>query len=729
MKILMATMALDIGGAETHIVELSKALAKEGHEILIASAGGVYVPEVEAVGVRHILLPMNRRRFSTMWRAKNQLAQVIAKEKPDIVHAHARIPAFLCGMLQKKMRFPFVTTAHWVFSAKGMAGAFTNWGQRVIAVSEDIKEYLIEEYHYPAQHISVTINGIDTEKFSPSVQGLREELGISPQASVLCSVSRLDKDRALVAQELIALTPSLAKKIPDFVLLVVGGGNLEKELEEQAEKINESLGRKAIILTGGRTDINRLIATGDIFVGVSRAVLEGMSVGKVSIVAGNEGYQGIFTPDSLAEAVEGNFCCRGMALCSSLVLEEDVVKAFSLSKEEKKKLEIHGREVILSHYSVERMALDCLGMYGSVAKYQVVMSGYYGFDNAGDDAILQGICQEISPEVAVTVLSNNPKETTRQYGLTAVPRYHLKKVARAIKESDAVISGGGSLLQDRSSTRSILYYLGIMALGYHYHKPVMLYANGIGPVGKKSNRKKVVKAVERAQMVTLRDKDSAQELRAMGVQREDLYITADPVQAMTPASPEVGKGYLDRLGITGDFVSISLRDWGKMGADLSELALFCDKIQEKTGYEILFVLMQSVRDKSISEEVQGKMKASSYILEEEISPDALMSVLGQGKFCVAMRLHTLIFSARMGVPLLGLVYDPKVASFLAETEMLSCGDVGEFRCSEGEKQLDQLLEHYDSYVETIVKQQEKLEKKARENQKRLLEMLGQKKGE
>lgn len=202
MKILMATMGMNIGGAETHILELSKELKHQGHDVIIVSNGGVYVPEIEAAGIRHYQAPMHRRGFREMRRSRTILRDIISRERPDVVHAHARIPAFLCGSLQKRMGFPFVTTAHWVFDTSGILRYLTNWGQRTVAVSEDIKEYLIREYGLPPEHISVTINGIDTEKFSPAVSGERviREFGLDASRPILSYVSRMDADRALVAR-------------------------------------------------------------------------------------------------------------------------------------------------------------------------------------------------------------------------------------------------------------------------------------------------------------------------------------------------------------------------------------------------------------------------------------------------------------------------------------------------------------------------------------------------
>ena len=281
MKILMATMGLDIGGAETHIVELSKELTHQGHQVVIVSNGGVYVPEVEAAGIRHYEAPLNRRSFSSMRQAQAVLRRVIQAEKPDVVHAHARIPAFLCGSLQRSMGFPFVTTAHWVFDTKGMLRYLTNWGDRTVAVSDDIKAYLIREYGLKAENISVTINGIDTDKFSPEISGqaVLEEFSMDPEKPVVSYVSRMDADRAMVARQLIEVAPQLDRLVPGVQLLIAGGGNVFQELKEKADKVNADLGRKCVVMTGPRTDINRIVAAGQVFVGVSRAALEAMTEG------------------------------------------------------------------------------------------------------------------------------------------------------------------------------------------------------------------------------------------------------------------------------------------------------------------------------------------------------------------------------------------------------------------------------------------------------------------
>ena len=732
MRILMATMGLGIGGAETHIVELAKELNAQGHQVLIVSNGGVYVREVERAGIRHIQAPLHQRSLGAMYRAMGVLWGVIRRERPEVVHAHARIPAFLCGMLCGRMKVPFVTTAHWVFDTRGALRYLTNWGERTVAVSEDIKAYLIREYGLPAGHITVTINGIDTDKFSPALTGaeVADEFGLDRSKPVLSYVSRMDEDRALVADQLIQIAPRLEQEIPGVQLLIAGGGNVFDRLKARAEEVNAKLGRRCVTMTGPRTDINQIVAAGDVFVGVSRAALEAMSAGKPVIVAGNEGYQGLFGPDKLAEAQAGNFCCRGLPMSTTERLLADVIAALRLSREEKEELGAYGRQVIFDYYSVRRMAADCLSVYGQVRrkKYRVVMSGYYGFDNAGDDAILESIQQAIhdtSAEVSVTALSNDPDRTRRQYGLEAIPRFQFLRVFSALRRGDALLSGGGSLLQDTTSTRSLLYYLSVIRCAQLLGKPVMLYANGIGPVRRPANRRRVKRVVERAALVTLRDHSSARELEEMGVRRADIHVTADPVFHLVPA--EKGR-CLELLRSAGlgegrPFVAVSVREWRDTGGFDGELARLCDHLRRTYGMEVLFLLMQPAKDRGATRRVQALMEEPSFVLDAHCTPRELMGVLGQARLCLAMRLHTLIFAARMAVPAMGLVYDPKVASYLEELELPAAGHVESFDGDEAIRQADRLMADYEGVLVRLQEKSGQLAQAARENERLLMEML------
>ena len=735
-KILMVTMGLDIGGAETHIVELSKQLKSMGYDVAVVSNGGVYVPEIEQAGIRHYQAPLHRRSVGCMRRSLKILKQVIRQEQPDVVHAHARIPGFLCGLLHRRMKFPFVTTAHWVFQTSGALRYLTNWGQRTIAVSDDIKAYLIREYGIPGEHISITINGIDTDKFSPDVSGERvmAEFGLDPEKPIVSYVSRMDEDRALVARQLIEIAPALERRVPGVQLLIAGGGNVFDELNEKAAQVNEQLGRKTIVMAGARTDINEIVAAGDMFVGVSRAALEAMAAAKPVIVAGNEGYQGLFGPDKLEEARLGNFCCRGLELSSPERLLEDVAEVLNMPQERRDGLGAYGRRVIFDYYSVRRMAQDCLDMYEAVRNkaHHVLMSGYYGFSNAGDDAILQSIHDNLvnaSNEIAVTVLSKDPEQTKQRYGLDAVPRFNLFKVWKAVRRCDVLLSGGGSLLQDRTSTRSLLYYLAVIRLAQRKGKKVMLYANGIGPVTRVKNQRRVKNVVEQADLVTLRDHSSAEELRRMGVARTDLHVTADPVFTMNYATQERAQQILHEAGLKPEqsFAVISVRSWPGTDKFPKELAAVCDHLYEAYDLPSVFVLMQPDHDRQISRQVLQEMKYPGILLEQPLEPKEIMGVIAQSRLCVAMRLHTLIFAARAAVPVVGLVYDPKVSSYLEELDMPSAGTVEQFDRDQAVTCVDQLMADYDGRRAALERRSSRLSEAAAKNEALLLELLNGKK--
>ncbi len=729
MKILMAAMGLDIGGAETHIVELTRSLSRMGHEVTVASNGGVYVPEIEAAGARHIVIPMHRRSPALMMKSLGLLKKAVRDTRPDVVHAHARIPAFLCGILQKRMGFPLVTTAHWVFAAGGAAGALTNWGDRTVAVSEDIKRYLMDSYGVPEERISVTINGIDTEKFSPAVSGeaIRREFGIAPETPVVAHVSRLDESRADAAAALIEAAPKIAGHFPGAVVLIAGGGDVFDKLRSRAEAVNAALGRSCVILTGPRTDVNAVCAAGDVFVGVSRAALEAMAAAKPVVIAGNEGTMGLFDETKLQTGIEGNFCCRGCPLLTKETLLEDVLKALSLPVNERQRLSAFGRRVVLEHYSVERMAKDALYAYREArAGGRVVLSGYYGYGNAGDEAILRALIasvRSISPKARITVLSRDARATEKSFGVEAVPRFSPVKVPRALRQCDLLVSGGGSLLQDNTSTRSLLYYLGILRLALRLGKRTFIYANGIGPVRREKNRARVRAAAERVDAVTLRDPDSLKELRDMGVAREDLTVTADPVFTLPEPDPERTRAILRENGVEGDYIAVSVRPYNKGGAGyFDDFAAVCDEAARRFGVTPLFVNMQGAVDAAVSESVRRRMREKSAVLAGDFTPEELMGVIGESRAVLSMRLHALIFAARCAVPALGFVYDPKVRSYLELLRQPSAGDGGIDRDAALEA-LAGLLERREEVTASLTALRDGLAEKAGANGELLRKLL------
>lgn len=734
-KILMTTMGLNIGGAETHIVELSKELKKRGYDVSVASNGGVYVDELTQAGIKHYNVPLNTKNIAKVLTSLRLLRKIISEEKIDIVHSHARIPGFITGILHHSMDFTFVTSAHWVFNTSNGLKYLTNWGQKVIAVSEDIKQYLMDNYNTKEKDIYVTINGIDTDKFSPDVSGeeIIKEFSLDGSHPIVSYVSRMDEDRAMVAEQLIDCAELISEEIDGVQFLIAGGGNVFDRLKAKADIVNEKLGRQCVVMTGARTDINKIVAAGDIFVGVSRAALEAMSAEKPVIVAGNEGYIGIFSEDKLPVAQENNFCCRGCEMSRGELLIRDVTALLKAGDDERKSLGEYGRSVIFQYYSVSKMADDCVRAYDDAYceshGRRILMSGYYGFNNSGDEAILTTIYENIckmDKNIHITVLSRDPKETTQKYGFKdVVSRFDFFKVLYEIKKCDILLSGGGSLLQDTTSTRSLMYYLFIIEWAKIMRKKVMLYANGIGPVSRDHNRKMVKRVVSKADIITLREEDSKKELEAMGIPGDRLFVTADPVFTMSSVTEERAERLIFEAGIPSDkgLIGISVRNWKNDEDFIQKFADICDRIHDEFDKNIVFIVMHNPNDKDISECVMSMMKNKAYILDKNYSPKEIMGMIGKMDLILSMRLHTLIFATKQRVPIVGFAYDPKINSYLKLLGMPSGGNVSNIDVERTLDEIEEVLSNREKYVAGLNVKALMLEEKARLNEKYLEQLL------
>ncbi|WP_180270710.1 glycosyltransferase [Sporanaerobium hydrogeniformans] len=369
-KILLALMSFDIGGVETHVLELACGLKKAGHIPVVVSNGGRFEEDLSKEGIGHIKVPLHNKNPLNMWKAYRMLKSIIKEEKIDIIHAHARIPGFILGKIHKETGIPFVTSAHWVFNTAWIYRVTTDWGPQTIAVSEDIKKYLMDNYSIPESQIKVTINGISTERFSPEIphEDVVKELGIDENKIKLVYISRLDEDRSLVVHHLLEVATELYEKHPNLQIIIVGGGNDFERVKAKVEAINSKLGVSFILLGGPRTDINKFTALADLFVGVSRAALEAMAAKCPTLVAGNEGYIGIFDESKWASAKASNFTCRGEKMCEPSLLKEDLEKLLALNEEERKRLGEYGYEIIEKYYSVKKMTEDNLAVYEKVLK-------------------------------------------------------------------------------------------------------------------------------------------------------------------------------------------------------------------------------------------------------------------------------------------------------------------------------------------------------------------------
>lgn len=688
LNILMATMQMGFGGAETHIYELVRALIKNGHTVTLASAGGKYADMLCESGVRHVTLPLASKNPLSVVKAYFGLKKLIKKEKFALVHAHARIPAFICGMLQKKLKFRFVTTAHWVFKVTPLWKRISNWGDKQMSVSEDIKQYLIDNYDQCSDNIFVTVNGIDTENFSPNAdaKGVIEELKMGGTKHRIVSVSRMDESRGKAQLCLAKSAEKLLEKYPDLEILIVGDGvipterNLLNDVKEIAASLEKKYGRKIIFTPGLRADTPSLINSGDIFVGASRAALEAMSVGKPTIVCGNEGYIGIFDKDKREISYKTNYCCRGCEEVSEEKLIRDITALF-----DGEKLAEYGRycrEVILEDFSAARTARDYENMYNTLSpcpkteRGDIIISGYYGFENAGDDSIASSIIRNIrskKTDAKITILCKDPKRNAKKYGVRAIARFNIPAVLSEMKHAKLLISGGGNLLQNTTSSRSLFYYTSIIKLAKKRGLKIFIYANGVGPVFGEKHEKTVINALSLADKITFREPQSIEYISSLGFDASRIKLTADPALTLVSA-PEERIDYITRNVEGKSFFAVSLRSFSALRSEEVEgmdedtfAALFAkeiSRIAEETDSTPLYLIMQSSRDKALSEKVNALAKVKGEILSG-LTASEILGVIKRTSLVIAMRLHLLIYGAAAGKPLIGVSYDKKVDSMLS----------------------------------------------------------------
>ena len=678
MKILFAHMWMIIGGAETHVVELSRALAAMGHDVTVASNGGVYVDELLRAGVKHVTVPLHTKNPVAMLKSYRELKKLIKREKFDIVHAHSRIPAFICGALAKRMGFRFVTSTHAVFKVNALLERLSDWGDHTFAVSSDIKQYLIDNYNVPSDIITLTINGIDTERFSKNADPSRiiEELDLARDSFRVVYVSRIDNETALPGFLLCEAAEELCRDIVGLEIVIVGGGTAFDALTECADKVNEKLGRRVVRLIGPRTDIAEVVASADVFVGVSRAALEAMSEEKPIILAGQEGYIGVLDERVMPLARLTNFTCRGQGMPDAKLITKDILWLYYMSHEERANLGALGRREILASYSVERMANDHIEVYKNLAPYRrykrsdIMISGYYGFNNVGDDSLLLSIVSEIKrrkPEARITVLAKQPKRIARVSGVRTINRFNIPRVALEMRHAKLLISGGGSLLQDGTSRKSLFYYIFIMRLAKLNGLKLMIYANGLGPLGAQSSRRASAAIMSKADYISFRENDSLALARELGVDT-DMRVSADPA-FLLESSPDIWVDHIvKREKIEGRFFIVSIKDGNTFdgentdSATLDVLAEDIRAIAEKYSLTPLFFPMFPNRDTEITERLASAVGCGSVI--NGLTARELCGLMKRSEFVIGTRLHMLIFAASVGVPMLGISYDPKIEAFL-----------------------------------------------------------------
>lgn len=309
----------------------------------------------------------------------------------------------------------------------------------------------------------------------------------------------------------------------------------------------------------------------------------------------------------------------------------------------------------------------------------VLISGYYGFNNTGDEAMIETMSLLLAKrDYRLIVLSSNPDKTKELYNVQAYNRYKISEVVKAIKESDLVISGGGTLFQDITSRKSILYYLGIIKLAQMYHKEICIAYQGMGPLTSKFNRRLTKKILNKksVKLIALRDDQAIDFAKDLGINRDKITFSSDMIFMLEPPPKERCEKIL-RDNVHGykegqKLIGISIREWkDKDRTDL--FATLADSLVEEYDARIVFFPFHKPKDAEISKIVMHKMKHedAAVLMPNRYLPSEILGTMGLMDLNIGVRLHSLVFSAVMNVPTIGISYDPKIDGFLDTINMKS----------------------------------------------------------
>lgn len=357
-------------------------------------------------------------------------------------------------------------------------------------------------------------------------------------------------------------------------------------------------------------------------------------------------------------------------------------------------------------------------------KIQVIISGYYGFGNTGDEAILSALLRTIGnfPQVEVTVISSRPRSTSYEHNVRSVSRLNMLSIFCAIARSQLLISGGGGLLQDITSSRSLLYYLSVILLGRILKKKVVLLAQSIGPIRKKLNRTVTRWVLDKTDLITVRDEHSARELEELGVTQVAVALTADLALLLEPVSNERQRQLLENLGLNGQrFVVFCLRTLKGRPFPVELFSSLAERITRTIGLKVLFLPFQASFDLNIAKTLT-ELSPTSVLVEYQLKPEELIALFQKAELIVGMRLHSLIFAAKARTPFLAISYDPKVTAFAnllaAETIPLEELDEKNFFCK-----FTQIAENHVKIKSKLEQRMIELETKAEANWEYLKEII------
>ena len=681
MKVIHLISGGDSGGAKTHVLSLLQNLNKTITAQLVCFRDGPFAEEARAMGIPTMICGGNN-----IPHLRRELADYIREGGYQLIHCHGSRANMIGALLRKPTGLPVVSTVHSDYKLDYMGrpfarltfGAINAWALRHldyrIGVSDAMVDLLIDR-GFPPDRFYAIYNGIDFTPAPPQGDRLAYLRGLGADVdenSVVVGIAA----RLNPVKDMSTLIRGFAeghKSCPRLRLVIAGDGEERQKLEDLAKELGvEKEVTFAGWISGGMDrfysalDVNALTSLSETF---PYALTEGArfhlatvatAVGGIPYLIDQDVNGYLFTPGDwqtlgrfLAALGNGDALRREMGE----KLYEKASAKFSIQSTVDTQLHIY-EEIIRRHNRPKR---DRDG---------VVICGAYGRGNAGDDAILEAILQEmrsIDPDMPITVLTKDPKATRLTYRVRTAGRMDVGTWKKAMRHAGLYINGGGSLIQDVTSRRSLWFYLHNIQAAHKAGCKVQMYGCGIGPVLREQHRKLAASVLNASvDVITLREPDSLKELQSMGVTKPEILLTADPALTLPAASEDEIDSVLLRAGIPphGKYLCFALRNWKGFEDKAPLFAQAAKYAYETYSLTPVFAAVEKHLDPVAGRLAAAGLDIPHYFLDDAGSAGTIIGALSRMQAVVSMRLHALIFAAGQGIPLAGVVYDPKVSAFL-----------------------------------------------------------------
>lgn len=364
MRILQLTTHLNIGGIGIYVANLSKVLKDRNHAVFVASSGGNLEDRIAGYDVPHFKLDINTKSELSFKVFKSFIAlkKIIKDEKIGLIHAHTRVTAVSAAIVSRAAGIPYVTTCHGFFKRRLGRLLCGSWGNKVVAISEAVKQHLIDDFRVPEEKIALIHTGVDTDRFlkcpgEEEKAEIRRKFGLENATVIAGTIGRLSPVKG--QEILLRAVNSILKGFPEAMILLIGDGPDERRLRELVFELGIE---KSVVLAKSVNDAKEALSIMDVFVlpsikeGLGLSLIEAMACGRPCVASRTGGIENV-----IEEGKTGLFFTpgdsEGLAAAVKKILGDRLLRD-ALSKD--------GREKALRDFNIGKMATKMEMLYKEV---------------------------------------------------------------------------------------------------------------------------------------------------------------------------------------------------------------------------------------------------------------------------------------------------------------------------------------------------------------------------